>query len=290
MQAVRLKLGDHRAVARFYEANEARLGPLLFSFHQDFWKWLLSSEMMRVGAICYGKKIVAIGIGLKGWDHLVRYLPHRSFGEQEIVFHQTVKKMLWQLLEIECQEPATPIRLMRCLLPINNRKLIKLGLLDAGEPYVIPPLENKLQLMQRTDIPGVSKLLSDHSGQYDNPPVFSPQMVEDAFLPRKHLVYSFVVRNPLEEVTDFITVYQGYNTNEDSGSCLKVAYLGFHQVTTMSSNVLIRALVDKLFNYGFDQMFILDFASNRVFDIDFFTSSLMISYDLPTDKCISWPF
>jgi hypothetical protein len=290
MQAVCATIKDYRAIARFYEANELLLGPLIFSFHHDFWKWLLSSKIMTIGVVCHAKKIIAMGIGMKGWDHLIRYLPHKKFDESQIIFHETVKKMLYDVMCIEQKNIGSKNMVMKCLLPINNRRLVKLGLLDSKEPYIVPPLENKLLLMQLSDVPSVLNLLSSHSGQYDNPPVFSQEMIIDTFLPRKHIVYSFVIHNLLGESTDFITVYQGYTTDQLTGETLKVAHLGLHQASSVTPNILLRMLIGKLFNYGFDQMFIPNFVSNRDFDIEFFISSFMITYDLPNANCISWPF
>lgn len=137
-------------------------------------------------------------------------------------------------------------------IPINQAKLLSLGFIT--EPIEqTDPKTNPLHLMGNTDIDTITLGLNQSLQPFDMHIHFTNKLTKQLLFPKKSIVYSFVIKNEADHVTDFVSVYQRdlYLTDvETTISTAQLAYC-FHQ--TVSLTQLVIFLLDKLAKYHFDQ-------------------------------------
>ncbi len=100
-----------------------------------------------------------------------------------------------------------------------------------------------LRQMEKKDVDGVYKVLNEHLQKYKVRAYYSKEEVAHWFIPRKNVVYSYVVEN-LEtgEITDFISFYSLPSSilNHDLHKTLFAAYSFFNIANSVTIKELIR--------------------------------------------------
>ena len=141
---------------------------------------------------------------------------------------------------------------------LNIKKLIHTNFTTLQPRWTVSMLEkyyrltNKniiknMRLMKKKDVPQINILLNKYLEKYDMAPVFNDVEIEHKFMPQKDIVYSFVVEDDKENLTDFIS-YFIINTDvtHHKHKHLKVAYCYYyantkHNLIELFESVIILA-------------------------------------------------
>ncbi|BCS83442.1 N-myristoyltransferase [Cotonvirus japonicus] len=158
------------------------------------------------------------------------------------------------------------------VVPINYSKLKNIGFLPETEQKNITNVSsNPLSLMIESDIPSVTLKLNESWKNLQIKPFLTDISTRHFLLPKKNIVYTFVVRNG-SIITDMVSVYKTYIYSIDKKQIISTAQLGFYYCKTMSLTQLITYLIDKLKKYNFDQLIFKNAHQGLDINIDKFTT------------------
>uniref|UniRef100_A0A6G6AD97 glycylpeptide N-tetradecanoyltransferase n=1 Tax=Borely moumouvirus TaxID=2712067 RepID=A0A6G6AD97_9VIRU len=164
-------------------------------------------------------------------------------------------------------------------IPINYKRLKKVGfLVDDIKP--LPEVKyNYLKLMKSTDIQSVCSKLNNFLQKLDVKPFFNKDSTKHFILPRKNIVYTFV-KYENDNVTDMISAYKIYYYCLEHKKMLSVAFLSFYFYETMNITDLVLMFLDKLKDYGFDQLIFRNTFNNSEINITKFLTCGELNYYL----------
>ncbi len=158
------------------------------------------------------------------------------------------------------------------VVPINCAKLQEVNFLtEHFEPVKLFDT-NPLRLVTGTDIETICVKLNKSLTNYKVKPWFSKDAAYHYILPKKNIVYSFVIEID-GEITDFINVYQNFYFCYDSSKTISVANLGFYFCESIELTELVTLLIDKLRTYDFDQLVIKNYGQNSKINTTKFASA-----------------
>ncbi|AHA45223.1 putative N-myristoyltransferase [Acanthamoeba polyphaga mimivirus] len=164
-------------------------------------------------------------------------------------------------------------------IPINYPKLKSVGFIPDDEKLMNWKIENNpLSLMVKTDILSVTSKLNIHLQHLSVRPYLTEDSVHHFILPKKNIVYTFVKRDSRGYVTDMVSVYKHYAYILETGKIISNAQLSFYYNETMDLTQLILLLLDKLINYGFDQLIFRNFYDNEKINITRFETNGELNY------------
>lgn len=164
------------------------------------------------------------------------------------------------------------------IIPINYAKLHKIEFInedDIGSRPIID--DNPLHLMKQNHVSDITIKLNSHYSNYQVRPNFTGDMCHHFFLPKKNVVYSFVVVDGAH-VTDFVSVTKNYMYCIEKNKVISIGHLSFYYNETLSITELIMYLIAKLPSYGIDQLMIRDIGNNSNIDITKFCTDEMTYY------------
>lgn len=164
------------------------------------------------------------------------------------------------------------------VVPINYTKLNKIGFLTEREVDIIEIDNNPLHLMNKSDIDQVLTGLNFFMEKLLIKPHFTTESLNHFMLPKKNIVYSFVVKDLNGKITDFVCVYKHYLYCIDHKKMIVVANLAFYYNNSMQLTQLIKYLLDKLRIYGFDQLVFRNTFDNSNINITKFCTQDILSY------------
>lgn len=145
-----------------------------------------------------------------------------------------------------------------CTTNYYHRNLNLQKLLDIKFTYLSPKLNisrakaiyklakettlEGLRVMEKKDVEGVYEILEKYLSQFKIRPFYSPQEVEHWFVPRKNIVYSYVVEDKEGKITDFISFYLLPSSilKHDTHKTLYAAYSFFNVPGKYSIKDLVR--------------------------------------------------
>jgi glycylpeptide N-tetradecanoyltransferase len=160
---------------------------------------------------------------------------------------------------------------------LNVKKLVEIGfsrlaprmtLARTMKLFRVPetPLIKGFREMTEADIPQVHRLISEKLKSYKVAPVFvSEDEVRHWLLPRKHVVYTYVVASPSTgEVTDFASFYSLPSSvlGNARHKTMFAAYQFWHSANTCSMVELTNDLLSMAHQEGFDVFNALDLMDN----------------------------
>lgn len=184
------------------------------------------------------------------------------------------------------------------IVPINCSKLAKIGL-PTEHMDNLSVADDKLHLLKSIDISSIVPKLELETKSYAIRPVWTAELVRQYLLPKKNIVYSFVIKNSQNEITDFISVYQYFIYCLDVEEIISVAHLAYYFCTSISLTQMINCLVEKLKNYKLDGLMINDMASNNTINITkfefipnniYYYSQNPLIHHIQPDKICVFPF
>jgi glycylpeptide N-tetradecanoyltransferase len=161
---------------------------------------------------------------------------------------------------------------------INPKKLIEIGfsrlqprmtMTRTIKLYKLPniPYHPSIRPMIEADVPMVHKLLTSYLKKFKVAPMFTEDEIRHWLLPRKDVIYSYVVTDASKNVTEFCSFYclPSQVLNHPAQSPLRAAY-SFYNVATKSdwSNLMSDALLMAQQN-GFDVFNALNVMENNEF-------------------------
>lgn len=164
------------------------------------------------------------------------------------------------------------------IIPINHAKLKSIGFLTEDLPPYPEILLNPLQKMSVDDIKYIAPKLNKFMKKYEIAIDFTQNTVENFLLPKKNIVYSYVIKNSSGEITDFVSVYKHYLYCVEKKAIVSVAQLAFYYYDSITLTELITFLIDKLADYNFDQLVFRDFMDNSTINITRFGSHAELNY------------
>lgn len=138
-------------------------------------------------------------------------------------------------------------------IPINYSKLKNLEFLQDDLPEISKFHDNPLQLMTRLDIESIAQRLDNYLKKFKIRQYFQKELIEYYFLPKKNIVYSFVAKKS-NVVTDFIVVYKSYLYCKEKHKMINVANLAYYYCESLTLTELVKYLLDRLQDLGFDQL------------------------------------
>lgn len=112
---------------------------------------------------------------------------------------------------------------------------------------------NGLRTMEKKDVPQVAALLNAHVGSYRVAPVFSEEEVQHWIMPRKGVVFTYVVEKE-GVVTDFVSFYSLPSTiiGHPKYDQLNAAYVYYYAAKTVPLKVLMNDMLIKARDEKFD--------------------------------------
>ena len=146
------------------------------------------------------------------------------------------------------------------VIPINYERLHKIGFvdeIDTNEHFQNNPLE----LLKSNNISETCCFLNSYLQKYKFKQLFTDTTFALNFIPKKNIVLSFVIKNN-NVITDFISVSLCRVFCIEHNKTINVAQLSMY---FYSSNLttLVKYLLDKLNNYGIDQLLIKNIMENE---------------------------
>lgn len=160
----------------------------------------------------------------------------------------------------------------RLLIPINQQKLIKLGLLHESitfrNRFNINPLEN----MTDTDVKIIASKLNYRNSNYDFKPLYTNTSIQ-ILRSKKHLALSYVKRSvDNQEVTDFISAKIEYYQLDNTDEIVSNAHVIFYYNETLTPAELFMFFIEKLIKYNIDQLSYDNTGENPSINITHFES------------------
>lgn len=227
-------------------------------------------SMPYVNLFCLQKKIRKLGLSKLMIDELKIRL--QKMGMTDVIY-ATMK----QITNYYCIGEDF-------IIPINYHKLKKINFIDIIQSNELE--YNPLQLMEIDDIKIIRDKLNIFLSKYLIHPYFTQESIQDFFLSKKNIVYSFVIRNINNIPTDFISIYKHYYYCIEKNEMLSVAQLTFYYYETVTLTQLVKYLIDKLLYYNIDQIVINNIMDNMEINITKYTSYRKLYYGSfnPTDK------
>ena len=159
---------------------------------------------------------------------------------------------------------------------LNTKKLLDIGFtsLPQGRPKSLhikllslpkdAPISG-IRPMERKDVKQVKSLLSEYLKNFDIYFQYNKEEIAHFFLPRPNVIYSYVVVDSEEQITDFISYYSLPSTiiGDDKYKTLYAAYSYYmvpkkHSILDLMKSALILARNDK-----FDVFNALDLMDNK---------------------------
>ena len=164
-------------------------------------------------------------------------------------------------------------------IPINIPKLKSINFITDHELPIIR--NNPLHLFKKNNVEQVLYNLNTIGKFIDDGDIYRIFDKNDILflLPIKNVIYSFVVLDDKNIVTDFVSVRVNIDECVKTGVCLNVGYLSWYYHTSMSMSQLILFLVDKLQYYEVDHLLFHETNNNLNIDIDKYLIS-SISYNV----------
>jgi glycylpeptide N-tetradecanoyltransferase len=131
-----------------------------------------------------------------------------------------------------------------------------LNLARAKGVYKLPKETSvpNIRPMEANDVDAVYNLLKENMSKFKIKAYYSKEEVAHWMVPRKKVVYSYVIFNDKNEVTDFISFYSLPSSvlNHDVHNTLYAAYSFFNVATSITYKELIRNALILAKNEGFD--------------------------------------
>lgn len=275
-------------VVALLDANYANSkdDPIRLQYSRDFIYWYLRHATASVG-LCFNGKLVGMVLCtvIQTMVHNTKMdLPYPNF---LCVRHELRGTKACQLLIKELKrrleaagykkalfstskQLAKPhLAYAAAIIPINIPKLFHIGFLDDTTICHEVFDENPLKLLRPKHISQVATMLNNAYSNQSLRPFFDTKTVHQTLLPKKDIVMSFV-RLEGDIVVDFVSVYLFKMLAVASNTHVVTANLAF-VANTMNISVLIKLLVDKLKNYGVDQLMYQGWGSNDQIDVTRFT-------------------
>lgn len=271
-----------------------------FDYQKDFLKWALLPPKQHPDWICGvrgGKKnilfgfITGIPVKLRIKGKMVKMTEinflcvHKKIRKHRLapvlikeITRRTHQKNLWQAVYTAGIVIPTPIA--ECTYyhrNLNTKKLLDIGFssLPQGRPKSVhikllklpndPTIEG-IRPMEKRDVKQVTALLDEYLQKFDLSFHFNKEEVTHFFLPRKNVIYSYViVDQDTNEITDFISYYSLPSSilNDEKYKTLYAAFCYYmipkkHSIKEIMKNALILARNDK-----FDVFNALDIMDNK---------------------------
>ncbi|CAL8096362.1 unnamed protein product [Calicophoron daubneyi] len=301
-----LSLSDDTQLQELYELLyenyvEADDSLFRFAYPKEFLKWVLQ----RPGWNCYwhiGVRVIKTGklvsfiagtpceIQIYGQIRRMSEVSflclHKEFRSKRItplLIQELTRRAHWQGLSQAVYtsvaflpKPVTTCRYWH--RPLNPRKLLECGFMERSPEVSLERLVKFYQLPEKTtvngfrqmtqaDLPQAWDLLSKYLQQFSLHPVYTEEEFRHLFLPRKDVVYSFVVANDDGSITDFCSYYILFNSvvQNKNHSTLKVAYSFYNARTVTRWPTLIQDVLITARELGCDVFNTLDLMKNKSF-------------------------
>lgn len=271
-----------------------------FDYQKEFLKWALLPPRQFPDWVCGvrgGKKnslfgfITGIPVKLRIKGKMVKMTEinflcvHKKIRKHRLapvlikeITRRTHQKNLWQAIYTAGIIIPTPVT--ECTYyhrNLNTKKLLDIGFssLPPGRPKSLhikllslpkePTIEG-IRAMEKRDVKQVHALLDEYLQNFDLSFHYNKEEIAHFFLPRKNVVYSYVVVDPeTNEITDFISYYSLPSTiiNDEKYKTLYAAFCYYmvpkkHSINEIMKNALILAKNDK-----FDVFNALDIMNNK---------------------------
>jgi glycylpeptide N-tetradecanoyltransferase len=271
-----------------------------FDYQKEFLKWALLPPKQFSDWVCGvrgGKKnklfgfITGIPVKLRIKGKMVKMTEinflcvHKKIRKHRLapvlikeITRRTHQKNLWQAIYTAGIVIPTPVT--ECTYyhrNLNTKKLLEIGFssLPQGRPKSLHikllkvPNETTIEgirPMEKRDVKQVQVLLDEYLQKFNLSFHFNKEEVSHFFLPRKNVIYSYVVVDPeSNEITDFISYYSLPSTiiGDEKYKTLYAAFCYYmvpkkHSIQEIMKNALILARNDK-----FDVFNALDIMDNR---------------------------
>ena len=169
------------------------------------------------------------------------------------------------------------------IIPINVPKLKIMNLIPNLTPCISLP-HNPLHLMIESDISSLAEKLNHSLQDLTIKVDFDTDFVKEFFLPKKNIVYSFVVRNG-SEVTDFVSIYKSHLHCLEKNRIISVGNLSFYFCNSMPLTYLLAYLLDKLILYKIDLLAFTNQNQNDSINLTKYPSSIQSYYMNETLIC-----
>jgi glycylpeptide N-tetradecanoyltransferase len=153
-------------------------------------------------------------------------------------------------------------------IPINHKKLFEVGFLN-DDKSILPLIEsdNPLHLLCETYLEQVTMKLNSYMKKFNVKIFFTLDSARHFLLPKKNIVYSFIYKNENGDITDFISFYKNYYYCIEQQKMLSIAVISYYFYESMTLTELITYVIDKLVNYGIDQLNFYNNLDNMNVDI-----------------------
>lgn len=217
-----------------------------------------------VNLFCLQKKIRKLGFGVIMMNEIKNRLS--SIG-LDYCFFTTMRKI-----------PNSFCTTREFIIPINLKKLREIGFLQTDFSDLQICVSNPLRLATKDDTDQIIEKLNKFMENYKFHPIFDKKTGIQFLIPKKEIIYSYIIKNDKNEITDFISVYKYYYICKETNKILTIAQLGFYFYTVYSLTELVIYLLDKLKNLHFDQLMFRTFGNNLMINHDKFLNSGELNY------------
>lgn len=174
------------------------------------------------------------------------------------------------------KEPETFFcKCVEFVVPINFTKLKGLGFLKE-ETRLTESLINPLHFLEIGDLEFVIKELNELN--LDVRIIFTFEFAKHFLIPRENIVYSFVNRDHIGKITDFINVYKNYHFCREKNKLISVANLGFYFHKSLNITQLVHYLLERLVLYDFDQLLFRNMYENETINITKYSTKSQFFY------------
>lgn len=218
--------------------------------------------MPYINLLCLQKKIRKLGLSKLLIDELKSRL-------QKLGMNDAIYTTMNQITNYYCISEDF-------IIPINYQRLNKINFINVLRSDKLD--YNPLQLVGINDIEIIKEKLNIFLSKYVIHPYFTHESIEDFFIPKKNIVYSFVIRDINNKPTDFISIYKYYYYCIEKNEMLSVAQLSFYYYETITLTQLVKYLIDKLLNYNIDQIVFSNIMDNMEINITKYTSYRKLYY------------
>ena len=281
---VKLTIGHEEQLHKLIADNYITESGAQISYSLDYIKWLLKFNVndLCIG-ICYKENligcIVAAIIDVVIYDISMK-VPHimllcvrkklRKIGISKLLIQEiryrlkTYNSAIYFNYELE-EKPI--LKLQSYSILINLELLKKLKICPSDAPEFKRPEANPLHATGETDLKEIVGKVNEYSEKFSIRHVMTYESACRYLMPKKRICYSFVKRGIQNEVTDFAAVYIHYQNYTKKKLSMCVGNLSYYFHTTLDINELIIYLIDKLIDYGIDQLNFTDNAINKEIDL-----------------------
>lgn len=165
-----------------------------------------------------------------------------------------VKMKLEKYMFTSATELTTPFAILSAYsIPLNQTHLRNVDFLQEDFPHPPKIKNNPLRMMCIDDAEQIATTLTTECSKYVVRPVFTKQYVIDFMKPYKDIIYSYVIKNADNIVTDFVSVMKTYYYCMEKKEIVQLANLTFYFNKSIALRDLICCLIDKIKRHGFDQ-------------------------------------